>query len=207
MGNFVRTGDAKAQGERLIFQLEQDILAGVWPPGTWLRQIELQKRYDTHRFHIRQALEILAQRQVVRYIERRGFYVQDLDRHTLHYLQELLTILESSAAAMLINADDTDSLQQLRQHVLNMEQALTDHDFYRHRVEDTAFHRQLYSSCPNAILSQLITETHQRLPIASLYLTPPQIHKITAQHYKIISYLEQGNLKSLKRLLYYHYIG
>eukprot|EP01031_Cornospumella_fuschlensis_P014413 gene14413-17604_t len=57
----------------------EDILTGVLPAGTWLKQIDLEKRYDCTRPEVRRALDRLSQKRLVEHVPNRGYHVYQPD--------------------------------------------------------------------------------------------------------------------------------
>lgn len=52
--------------------LLQDMLTDTLPAGSWLKQIDLEQRYDCTRPEIRRALDRLTQRRLVQHIPNRS---------------------------------------------------------------------------------------------------------------------------------------
>ncbi|MGR9249105.1 GntR family transcriptional regulator [Rhizobium leguminosarum] len=53
--------------------VRQDILPGVLLPGTWLKQIDLERRYKCTRPEVRRALDRLAQKRLVKHVQNRDY--------------------------------------------------------------------------------------------------------------------------------------
>ena len=52
----------------LVDRIAHDIQAGVFGPGAWLKQIDLQERYDAKRLDVRRALDQLAAKRLIAHI-------------------------------------------------------------------------------------------------------------------------------------------
>src|SRR6059036_3974410 len=63
--------------------LEDEIVAGVIPPGTVLRQEQLSERFDVSRTPVREALRRLAALGLVSFVPNRGVRVRTLSREEL----------------------------------------------------------------------------------------------------------------------------
>src|SRR5690349_7114047 len=81
---------ARAIGKRI----EHDISVGEFTPGTWLKQVDLEARYQATRMEVRQALDLLAERGLVRHLARRGYQVEAFDADRIQQIVELRAILE-----------------------------------------------------------------------------------------------------------------
>ena len=51
---------AAATQPGLVDRIAHDIQSGIFGPGAWLKQIDLQERYDAKRLDVRRALDQLA---------------------------------------------------------------------------------------------------------------------------------------------------
>src|SRR5689334_7032492 len=97
----------------------QDILAGVLLPGTWLKQIDLERRYNCTRPEVRRALDRLAQKRLVEHVPNRGYHVYEPDGRRAREVSEIRIILETAIAGTIIqNALPADiaSLRRLVEH-------------------------------------------------------------------------------------------
>jgi len=73
-------------------RIEIDINKGLLGTGSWLKQIQLEKRYGCSRIDVRQALERLAARRLVRHIPNRGYYVSEFNEQRLRDVAETRVI-------------------------------------------------------------------------------------------------------------------
>ena len=85
-----RGGEAADVTELIL----QDILAGRLPPGTWLKQIDLERRYSCTRPQVRRALDRLVQKRLVEHIPNRGYHVPEQDGRRAQEVSDIRVILE-----------------------------------------------------------------------------------------------------------------
>jgi DNA-binding GntR family transcriptional regulator len=87
--------------QRIAAAMREAILAGDFPPGTWLRQDEIAARFGTSRLPVREALRILESEGLAVLSPNRGARIPDLDfREVNTYYRmrerlEPLTLIES----------------------------------------------------------------------------------------------------------------
>src|SRR5260221_8662172 len=90
----------------IVERIARDIQSGALAPGMWLKQIDLEQRYDCTRVEIRRALDRLAQRRLVEHIHNRGYHVFQLDGTETREILEIRCILEIAAIdSIVVNAD------------------------------------------------------------------------------------------------------
>jgi DNA-binding GntR family transcriptional regulator len=101
-----RTSDAprgadRVTSRRIAGALSEAILAGDFPPGTWLRQDDIAARFGTSRLPVREALRILEAEGLTALSPNRGARIPLLDSHevnTYYRMRERLeplTLVES----------------------------------------------------------------------------------------------------------------
>ncbi|MDE1994059.1 MAG: GntR family transcriptional regulator, partial [Rhizobiaceae bacterium] len=82
--------------------IARDIRSGALSMGTWLKQVDVERRYRASRADVRRALEILLQRRLVEQIPERGFYVPAPDERRQQELREIRVTLETSMADSIV---------------------------------------------------------------------------------------------------------
>ncbi|APO79897.1 GntR family transcriptional regulator protein (plasmid) [Rhizobium etli 8C-3] len=186
----------------------QDILAGVLLPGTWLKQIDLERRYNCTRPEVRRALDRLAQKRLVEHVPNRGYHVYAPDGRRAREVSEIRIILETAIADTIVenaSADDLDILRKLAIHFDRMVLDGTMLDLYEANL---AFHRQLLVLGGNQELVDLITEIRQRTPSAPVaqWRTRARIEQSGCEHHLMIEAIQLKDAEELKRLVRQHIV-
>jgi DNA-binding GntR family transcriptional regulator len=88
--------------DALAAALRREILDGIRPAGTWLRERELCESYGVARHSLRAALRVLAADGLVRLEAHRGAQVAELDGEQVRWLYELRAALELEAARLAL---------------------------------------------------------------------------------------------------------
>jgi hypothetical protein len=84
--------------DELVNRIALDIQAGVFGPGTWLKQVDLEARYACTRIDLRRALDRLAANRLVEHVHNRGYHVYEADSRVYAELHDIRTVLELRAA-------------------------------------------------------------------------------------------------------------
>ncbi|GGD73131.1 DNA-binding GntR family transcriptional regulator [Rhizobium sp. BK226] len=184
----------------------QDILAGVLLPGTWLKQIDLERRYKCTRPEVRRALDRLAQKRLVEHVPNRGYHVYEPDGRRAREVSEIRIILETAIAGTIVqNAlpEDIDTLRTLAEHFDQMVLNGTMLELYEANL---AFHRHLLVLGGNLELVDLITEIRQRTSSApvSQWRTRARIEQSGRQHHMMIDAIAAGEAERLQELVRQH---
>jgi GntR family transcriptional regulator, carbon starvation induced regulator len=115
---------ADTMSERAALLVEQDIIAGIHPPGARLGITDLAQRYEIGATPLREGLSRLVSRGLIVGIGQRGFRVADISRDDLLDITRMRTVVELEAVRLAIqNGDDAweaailGALHQMRKHI------------------------------------------------------------------------------------------
>ncbi|MDL2408692.1 GntR family transcriptional regulator [Rhizobium calliandrae] len=183
-----------------------DILAGLLLPGTWLKQIDLEKRYGCTRPEVRRALDRLAQKRLVEHVPNRGYHVYEPDGRRAAEVSDIRIILETAIAGEIIANASPDSIQKLRALAKRFDQTILLGTMLELYEANLAFHRELLTLGGNKELVELITEIRQRTSSApvSQWRTRARIEQSGREHHLMINAIEAGDVEELKRLTIRH---
>jgi DNA-binding GntR family transcriptional regulator len=183
-----------------------DILTGSLAPGTWLKQIDLERRYVATRPEVRRALDRLSQKRLVEHVPNRGYHVFEPDGRRAAEVSDIRVILETAVAETIVaNATDDDirKLHSLAQCFDEMVLLGTVLELYEANL---AFHRQLLALSGNRELVDLITEIRQRTSSApvSQWRTRARVEQSGREHHMMIAAIAARDSQELKRLTELH---
>lgn len=201
-----RPGRGADRARDLARQMERDISLGDLGAGAWLKQVDLEQRYGGTRMEIRQALDRLVEKGLVKQLPRRGYRVEDFDPARLAQIMEIRAILEVASAAQVIDRLDEASLAAMQVQAERCQAATQDGTVEEHEQANHAFHRIMLAPCPNRELVALLFDLRGRVPVAvtrrrnSLAL----IQRANAQHFEIIRLIRARDLPALQRLMREH---
>ncbi|MBB4226788.1 GntR family transcriptional regulator [Rhizobium mongolense] len=186
----------------------QDILAGVLLPGTWLKQIDLERRYKCTRPEVRRALDRLAQKRLVEHVPNRGYHVYEPDGRRAREVSEIRIILETAVAGTIVKNASADDLDTLRKLAVHFDRMVLDGTMLELYEANLAFHRQLLVLGGNQELVDLIAEIRQRTssaPVAQ-WRTRARIEQSGREHHLMIDAIQRQDAEELKRLVRQHII-
>ncbi len=196
------TADRATEAEDIAARIEQDIQLGSFAPGSWLKQIDLERRYGCSRAAVRQALERLVVRHLVRHEPNCGYRVDSFDPQMLHDLSQVRALLEVAAAEQILPLFRPSHAPELRRLARRFEAAVQTGTLAEQHAANMAFHQALLRHCPNRELVSLIVALRERVPLAvQQRKNPPARMQASARdHFAMIVALQAGDLAALRRV-------
>jgi DNA-binding GntR family transcriptional regulator len=116
--------------EQVADQLRQRILARELEPGAWVDELRLCAELGISRTPMREALKVLAAEGLVTMKLRRGAYVTEMSERDVREAYQLLSLLESDAAAEVATRATDAELAELGELHRALEAALPDRDAF-----------------------------------------------------------------------------
>lgn len=184
----------------------QDILAGRLPPGTWLKQIDLERRYNCTRPQVRRALDRLVQKRLVEHIPNRGYHVHEQDGRRAQEVSDIRVILEVAVSDRIVaNAGKAD-IAHLRTLALRFDDLVLNGTMLELYEANLAFHRHLLALAGNQELVELITEIRQRTSSApvSQWRTRARVEQSGREHQQMVDAIEKRDVTMLQELTRKH---
>lgn len=157
--------------------LRERILAGSFPPAQRLVEAEIARQLGISRGPVREALARLREEGLVRDIGRRGWFVHELTAEDLREIYVLRAALESRAARLILEREDTAALDALTGIVNELRAAAARSDREAFARLDFEFHEQLTRLSGNRRLHRAFVQqagvlrTLLRLEITAVYET------------------------------------
>ncbi|SKA26212.1 GntR family transcriptional regulator [Consotaella salsifontis] len=187
-------------------RLARDIQAGRFQPGSWLKQIELQRRYGANRSEIRKALEHLASKRLIQYLPNRGYFVHREDDAVAAEIRDIRIMLETSAAEFMArNAAEHHvvELETLAKRFAALLDAGTMVEIYEVNL---AFHRALLATTGNHSLVELVSELRLRTSPApaSQWSTRRRMEQSAREHFEIVEALRARDVARLHVIIERH---
>jgi DNA-binding GntR family transcriptional regulator len=184
----------------------QDILTGTLPPGTWLKQIDLERRYAATRPDVRRALDRLSQKRLVEHVPNRGYHVFEPDGRRAAEVSDIRVILETAVAGTIVSNATGDNIQKLRLLAQRFDEMVLLGTVLELYEANLAFHRELLALSGNQELVDLITEIRQRTSSApvSQWRTRARIEQSGREHHMMIEAITARDPEELKRLTELH---
>lgn len=198
----------KAQSHaNLIESITTDIVMGVHQPGQWLKQVDLEKKYNSSRLNVRRALDVLLNKRLVEYLPNRGFRVFEPNPEYSKDVRAVRTLLETAAATSIIENCSKKDIVILKTLAENFSHHLKFGTLLEQSESNRAFHHKMTSLNDNKVLNELIDSMRQRGPSASVsarWKTHHQLEKSCNDHFLMVDAITAGDSKRLTLLIDYH---
>jgi len=188
-------------------QLKDEILSNRMAPGFQAPEPEIAIRLGMSRTPVREALIRLEAEGLVELIPRRGARVLPLRAEDMREIYEILTSLESDAAAALARRNlSASDLATVEHASVQMQNALDAHDLDAWAHADDLFHRGLLDLHGNVRLRdfvQALSDQAHRARIATLRLRDIP-RQSTAEHREILDAIYAGDAQRARRAFRNH---
>jgi DNA-binding GntR family transcriptional regulator len=145
--------DLQTANQAVAGLLRDEIERGALPPGTWLRQSELARRFGVSTTPVREALASLQAEGLVQIDAHRGAVVFTPTVEDMTQCFQIRRALEPLAAAEAVPNLSDGELDALENLVREMRSS---HDFDRWVDLNDRFHMRLYRASGNARLEDII---------------------------------------------------
>jgi DNA-binding GntR family transcriptional regulator len=186
--------------------LARDIHSGLFGLGTWLKQIDLEKRYGCTRIEVRRALDKLVLKRLVQHIPNRGYHVYQPDARQTDEIRDVRVVLETAAADTIVENADAAALAELHALAQRFDELVTQGTLLEQYEANVAFHVRMGMLCTNRELFSLILEMRGRGPSAPIeqWQTHARIEKSSQEHFQMVEAIEARDLPRLKALIRAH---
>ena len=184
----------------------RDISAGALPPGTWLKQIDLERRYGATRPDVRRALDRLVSKRLVEHIPNRGYHVFEPDGRQAAEVADLRTIIETGVADRIVAQATPADIAALRTLAERFDHLVLNGTVLELYEANLDFHRRLLGLCGNAELVRLVSEIRQRTSSApvSQWRTRARIDQSSREHHQMVDAIAAGAVDEFRRLTALH---
>jgi DNA-binding GntR family transcriptional regulator len=146
----------RALYQEVAERLRQQIFARELEPGSWIDEQKLAAEFGISRTPLREALKVLAVEGLVTMKVRRGAYVTEMSKRDVSDVYQLLSLLESDAAAMVARCATAQQIDELATLHAELENAVADHE--RFFALNEAFHLRLLAIADNRWRTQIVVD-------------------------------------------------
>ncbi len=183
-----------------------DIQSGIYPPGAWLKQIDLETRYGRGRNEIRRALDRLAQKRIVEHVPNRGYHVYKADGKQADDIAEIRIMLETGIVSKVVEMATAQDIGNLRVLADRFESLILHGTMLELYEANLNFHGALVQLSGNGELNSVIAELRQRTSSApvSQWKTRARIERSSREHHQMVDMLEARKTDKLKALIEAH---
>ena len=193
----------KEQVEEMLFE---DIVCGVYPPGTVLNEGTLTKKFGVSKSPVREALVTLCRDGVLMNIPRCGYQVVPITPRQFLDMQELRVIVEESALRKTMRSITPEQMAALEENVRQGDGLAEEKDVVRHWRNNMNFHLLLCKQCQNEYIYQSLVGILRFFSRGALqYYTHSWEHNKrtdSSSHEQILQALRSGDESAAVSLLH-----
>lgn len=200
-----RTRKAKVDVAALI---AREIQAGLFAPGAWLKQIDLERRYGATRIEVRRALDHLVLRRLVQHEPNRGYHVRARDDAQAREVQEVRAILEVAAVDSMMRTVTDKDVKEIDALARRFSELVRNGTILEQYEANLAFHARLLRLCPNGELVGVVQELRTRGSAAPLtqWRTLARVEQSAREHEQMVEALAARDAVRLRKLIRAHIV-
>jgi DNA-binding GntR family transcriptional regulator len=197
-------GDAKQSSTEMAYgEIRRQILENEMPAGFQITEQDLAARLNVSRTPTREALLRLAGEGLVEIWPRHGMRVKRVSVDDVREIYEILTALESTAAALAAKRKPPkEQIQAMRASIKDMDDALKRDDLKEWAVADERFHRLLTEASGNSRFVEIVDtyfgQAH-RLRMMTLGLRPKPSSS-NRDHEAVVKAIAKGDAETAQRI-------
>jgi len=217
-GHFSPTTLSSLKGKKGAGMIEEEaytyirnaILSGVFPPGYYLSETEmndLEERIGANNAIIREALLRLSSDHLVQYRPEEGFTVAVLELDDLREIYFLRSILEGAAARLACEKLTEEDLNKLEHLCEQMEKSLNNQEIAQLSLLNTDFHETIYASAHSPRLYKMIVQLWNGFFHASLSFLSDRAPMSVREHKAILEALKNRDGDKTERIIRDHLLS
>jgi DNA-binding GntR family transcriptional regulator len=191
---------------RLVDVLRKEIISGQLEPGKRYSVNDLAETLEVSRTPVREALITLAGQGMVKFERNRGVRIQRSTIHDLGEVFQLRLLLEVPATRYATDRMTPKRLEELRQALLGMHEAVAAGDIDRMWLNDRQFHRLILAGTGNERL--VMTVEGLRDLARTIGMTTADRSRspddVVAEHEAIMDPIERGDSRAAADAMYRH---
>ena len=190
----------------LANEIAQAIRLRAFRPGEWLRQIDLEERFEATRFDVRSALDELAVRKTIEHVPNRGYRVAEVDLKTYEEIIATRIILERATAEGIVARIDDAAIARLDAMAAQFSAAVTTGSRTEQSEINRAFHSLIYAHCGNPVLAETIWSLRDRSrgSAVTVWASHQALLASDADHHAMVAAIRAGDGERLAELIGSH---
>jgi len=191
--------------EQVADRLRQRILGRDLEPGSWIDELKLCGELGISRTPLREALKVLASEGLVTMKLRRGAYVTEMSERDVREAYQLLSLLESDAAAEVATRASDAELAELGELHRALEEALPERDAFF--AANERFHLRVLEIDGNRWRLQIVGDLRRLMKLNrhhSLF-REGRLAESLEEHRAIVKALLSRDAEACRRLVAAHF--
>jgi DNA-binding GntR family transcriptional regulator len=175
--------------------LQEEIENGTLPPGAPLDERALAARFEVSRTPVREALQQLSARDLVRVAPRQGVTVSRLSIAKVRAMLEFIAELEAVAGKLAARRVDDELSRQLDDALARSQEAAVNGGAAEYALANALFHEAIYAGSRNVYLGEQIRQARRMLQRYRVkdFQNKQQITKSLQDHLRIARAIQAGD--------------
>jgi DNA-binding GntR family transcriptional regulator len=196
---------ASALYEQVAERLRDSIMSHAMAPGSWIDEQTIAAEYGISRTPLREALKVLATEGLVTMKLRRGAYVTQMSERDVAEVYQLLSLLESDAAAVVAQAATTEQIAELEALHQRLESEVDDRD--RFFAANERFHMRLLEIADNRWRNQVVADLRKvmKLNRHNSLFKQGRLEASLKEHRRIMAAIKARNGERAQQLMQQHF--
>lgn len=192
--------------ETALAAIEQMIYDGTLLPGAALDERTLADRFAVSRTPIREAVQQLQARGLLRVVPRQGIFVERISVLDLRNMLEALQELEAVVAKFAARRIDAEGRRLLEETCIACQEAAAVHDPVAYTERNAAFHEVLYAASGNRYVIEQVKHIRQRTGIyrKGLFEKTNRLETSAAEHGRILRAVVAGDPVAAESIMREH---
>lgn len=187
-------------------RLRAHILEGHFPPGQWLKQADLEAKYNATRNDVRAALSALTEKGMVEYVKNQGFRVFARSADEIRDIVQIITVLETAAAPGMVAHVTPARLKELTALARRFDAQIGKASHSDLRMINYQFHSRLNALSGNARMAGIVQNLRENCISGPFgrYTTYEGLQASSREHFEILDALNARDAARLAGLLQSH---
>ncbi|MEM1229603.1 MAG: GntR family transcriptional regulator [Pseudomonadota bacterium] len=154
---------SESLAQQIALKITEDIVAGVYPPGSRLNEQQLASSFEVSRTPVREAVRQLVSQHLVEIKPRRGAFVTQIPMDELIHMFEFMSELEGICARFCARRMSQAEKKKLQAVHKAYKRYVGKKDTTAYFEASNEFHRLVYQGSKNVALAKAAEQMYQRL--------------------------------------------
>lgn len=200
----------KTLSEQIYEYVFREIRIGHLKYGDKIDENELIERLGVSRTPIREALIQLASDNLLDNLSRKGFYVRHISDKEMDDAFDVIARLDTYVIELIMDKVDEETLSQLESCTVNIDKAISKHDYEEYYNWQEAFHLTYISKCGNDVLIHELKSLFKR-SLRMTYYTPDEdelfklLQVANDQHKQLLEAIRERDVERAKEISVNHW--
>lgn len=192
--------------DHIFEEIQQAIYSGKLSSEERLTESKIAKKLGVSRTPVREALYRLASLGLIKMIPHRGFIISQWSLKEIEDVLDLRIVLESFAIKLAIERIQPKEIDEFKELIKQMEEAVSNKDNIRTSFLNTLFHDKIITSSNNMALLEVIEPIKSKIyhfRIMSIY-SEHRLGESFHEHKDILNTIIAKDIKSAQKLITEH---